>query len=183
MLKSMSVALVGCGSLGSKVGTMLARSGVGRFFLADDDVLLPDNLVRHDLDWRDVGSHKFNALSRRLGLGNPAAPLGVLRNAIRLGGQESSTSAETLMKKIGACDLIFDATANPDVLNLMSAVTTVCKKPLIWAEIFGGGIGGLIARCRPDLEPSPQHVRRAIENWFNDQGARPIRSRRSYETE
>ena len=49
---------------GSKVGTMLARSGVARFFLADDDILFPDNFVRNDLDWRDVGSHKANALLR-----------------------------------------------------------------------------------------------------------------------
>jgi sulfur-carrier protein adenylyltransferase/sulfurtransferase len=180
VLRSKSVALVGCGSLGSKIGTMLARSGVGRFFLADDDVLLPDNFVRHDLDWRDVGSHKANALSCRLALANPATESEALR--LRLGGQESSASAETLMKKIGACDLIIDATANPDVLNLMSAISTVGKKPLMWAEIFGGGIGGLMARCRPGVEPSPQHMRRAIENWFADRGAPPIRSRRRYET-
>jgi sulfur-carrier protein adenylyltransferase/sulfurtransferase len=180
ILRTKSVALIGCGSLGSKVATMLARSGIGRFFLADDDVLMPDNLLRHDLDWRDVGSHKVNALSRRLALANPPTQSEKLR--LRLGGQESSASAETLMKMTGSCDLIFDATANPDVLNLMSAVATASKKPLVWAEVFGGGIGGLIARCRPGIEPSPQHMRRAIENWFADQGAQPIRSRRRYET-
>ncbi len=52
LLKEKQVALVGCGSLGSKLGAMLARSGVGRFVLVDDDILLPDNLVRNDLDWR-----------------------------------------------------------------------------------------------------------------------------------
>ena len=175
-----SVALIGSGSIGSKVGTTLARSGVARFFLADDDILFPDNFVRHDLDWRDVGSHKADALSRRISLVNPAAQVEVLR--ARLGGQEFSTSAEALMKLIGDCDLIFDATANPDILNLMSALAAIRKKPLVWAEVFGGGIGGLIARCRPDVEPSPQHMRRAIENWFADKNAPPVRSRRGYET-
>ncbi len=33
----------------------LARSGVANLLLVDDDLFLPDNLVRHDLDWRDVG--------------------------------------------------------------------------------------------------------------------------------
>lgn len=180
VLNTKSVALIGCGSLGSKVGTTLARSGVARFFLADDDVLFPDNLVRNDLDWRDVGSHKANALSRRMALANPAAQSKILR--VRLGGQESSTSAETLIKLIGDCDLIFDATANPDILNLTSAIASVRKRPLVWAQVFGGGIGELIARCRPNVEPSPQHMRRAIENWFADKNAPPLRSRRGYET-
>ena len=180
VLRTKSVALIGCGSLGSKVGTMLARSGVARFVLVDDDVLLPDNFVRNDLDWRDVGSHKANALARRMTLANPAAQSEIWR--ARLGGQESSASAETMLKLIGDCELIFDATANPDILNLMSAIASMRKRPLVWGEVFGGGIGGLIARCRPDVEPSPQHMRRAIENWFADKGARPIRSRRGYET-
>ncbi len=180
VLREKSVAIIGCGSLGSKVGTMLARSGVSRFFLVDDDILLPDNFVRNDLDWRDVGSHKANALARRLSLANPATQSEVWR--ARLGGQESGASAETMLKLIGDCDLIFDATANPDILNLISAIANVRKKSLVWAEVFGGGIGGLIARCRPELEPSPQHMRRAIENWFGEKGAQPVRSRRSYET-
>jgi hypothetical protein len=82
----------------------------------------------------------------------------------------------------GTDDLIFDATANPDILNLSSAIATVRKKPIVWAEVFGGGIGGLIACSRPGVEPSPQHMRRAIENWFGERSATPVRSRRGYET-
>jgi len=180
LLKSRSVALIGCGSLGSKVGVMLARSGVGRFVLIDDDVLLPDNLVRHDLDWRDVGTHKSPALARRLQLVNPSVE--TTRWRARLAGQEASESAEAALKTIGECDLIVDATANPDVLNLVAAVCSVADKPVLWAEVFGGGIGGLIARCRPNLEPPPQYMRRAIENWFGERGPAPLRSTRSYET-
>jgi hypothetical protein len=84
---------------------------------------------------------------------------------------------------IGECDLIFDATANPDILNLVSAVAASVTKPVMWAEIFGGGTGGLIARCRPGVEPPPQYMRRAIENWFGERGPPPVRSTRTYETE
>ena len=41
--------------MGSKLAASLARSGVRRFVLVEEDVLLPENLVRNDLDWRDVG--------------------------------------------------------------------------------------------------------------------------------
>ena len=85
-LRTKSVALIGCGSLGSKIAPMLARSGVARFVLIDDDLLLPDNFVRNDLDWRDVGSHKASAVARRVTLVNPNAESEIWQ--ARLGGQE-----------------------------------------------------------------------------------------------
>jgi hypothetical protein len=180
LLKEKSVALVGCGSLGSKIATMLARCGIGRFFLVDDDLLMPDNLVRNELDWRDMGFHKVDGVARRTQYVNPSVKTSVRR--IQLAGLESSGSAETAIMSLSECDLIIDATANPNVLNLISAVAASAKKPILWAEVFGGGIGGLIARCRPELEPPPQYMRRAIENWFEEQGAPPVRATRDYGT-
>lgn len=180
ILKGKHVALIGCGSLGSKLGVMLARSGVGRFLLVDDDILLPDNFVRNDLDWRDIGTHKAQAVARRMQLAYPTVETQAW--CARLAGQQSSGSAETILKMIGDCDLVFDATANPDILNLVSAVAAFACKPVMWAEVFGGGIGGLIARCRPEREPPPQYMRHAIENWFGERAAPPVRSTRSYET-
>lgn len=78
---------------------------------------------------RDVGSHKGDALAPRIILVNPVAKVEVLR--ARMGGQESSTSAETLMRVIGDCDSIFDATACPDLLNPSSDIVTVPRKPLV----------------------------------------------------
>jgi len=127
-----------------------------------------------------VGTHKAAALERRLQLVNPSVE--TTRWRARLAGQESNESAEGVLKTIGECDLIFDATANPDILNLVSAVCSVTNKPVVWAEVFGGGIGGLIARCRPNLEPPPQYMRRAIENWFAERGSLPVKATRSYET-
>ena len=49
------VGVVGAGSVGSKIAESLMRSGVERLTLVDGDVMLPGNLERHVLDWRDVG--------------------------------------------------------------------------------------------------------------------------------
>lgn len=173
------IALVGCGSLGSKLAVMLSRAGAGKFLLVDDDVMLPDNLVRHDLDWRDIGSHKADAIARRVQLVNPMAECEVRRH--RLGGQESSGSIETLIATLATCDLIIDATADVRVFGYVAAAAASGAKPLVWAEVFGGGFGGLIARHRPSLEPDPTSMRRAIEDWCREQG-QPIERASDYET-
>lgn len=162
------VALVGCGSLGSKIAVMLARSGVGKFLLVDDDLFFPDNLVRHDLDWRDVGIHKADSAARRIALVNPTAECSIRKH--RLGGQESGGSIESLLKNLAECDMIIDATAEASVFTYLCAAVAISKKPMVWAEVFGGGFGGLLARCRPAKEPDPASMRLAIENWCAEQG-------------
>jgi ThiF family len=165
-LSGRSVVIVGCGSLGSKIAASLARAGVGTFLLVDDDILFPDNLVRHDLDWREIGTHKVDSVARRIKLINPAADVTVRRH--RLGGQETSNSLEFLIKNFEASDLMIDATADPKVFNYLCAAVATGKKPLIWAEVFGGGVGGLLARHRPGLDPAPDDTRAIIESWCAD---------------
>ena len=160
---------------------MLARAGVGQFLLIDDDIMLPDNLVRHDLDWREVTAHKVDGLARRIRLVNPDAQCDT--RPYRLGGQQSSGSLETLIDTISKCDLIIDATADPKVFNYLCAAAEIGKRPLVWAEVFGGGIGGLIARHRPGIEPRPATMRAQIEQWCRDQGKPIERAPGRYETE
>jgi molybdopterin/thiamine biosynthesis adenylyltransferase len=160
-LAGKTVGLIGCGSLGSKIGASLCRSGVTQFKLIDDDILFPENLVRNELDWRDIGAHKASALAGRLSLINASVKATVMKQ--KLGGQESSGSIEAVIGSFQGCDLLIDATANPSVFNLLAALP---DKPLVWGEVFGGGFGGLIARYRPGIEPDPLMMRRAIENWF-----------------
>jgi len=168
VLAARKVAVVGCGSLGSKIAVSLARSGVGGFLLVDDDLFMPDNLVRHDLDWREIGTHKAESVANRIQLVNPAATREVRKH--RLGGQESSGGIESLIESLGACDLIIDATAEAPVFNYLCAAVAASEKPMVWGEVFGGGIGGLVARHRPAKEPSPASMRRAIDNWCADRG-------------
>ena len=147
----------------------LARAGVHRFSLVDHDILFPDNFVRHDLDWRDAGRHKADAVASRIQMVNPKAVCEKYRQ--NLGGQESGGSTETLIEALGQCDLLIDATANAAAFNYLSAAAVISEKPLLWAEVYSGGVGGSIARCRPGLEPDPQAVRGAIEHWWREQGS------------
>jgi sulfur-carrier protein adenylyltransferase/sulfurtransferase len=168
VLAEKKVAVVGCGSVGSKMATSLARSGLGQFILVDDDILIRSNLVRNDLDWRSMGEHKAEGLAARLRMINRAAVVQVKRS--RLGGQEAAGSAASLLSEIAGCDLIVDATADPRAFNLLSSVATGSKKPMVWCEVFAGGIGGLVARHRPGADHLPQTMRAILRSWFRDQG-------------
>ncbi|WP_062347061.1 ThiF family adenylyltransferase [Novosphingobium sp. CCH12-A3] len=167
-LKTSKVAIVGCGSVGSKVAVQLARSGVGSFVLVDGDVLSAGNLVRNELDWRSVGVHKAPALGARLMEVNADCTFTARTNP--LGGQESGAMAAATMAAIETCDLIVDATADPGVFNLCSAIARRAEKPMCWAQVFGGGAGGIVVRLRPNLDPTPLTARQRIEAWYAEQG-------------
>ncbi|HIQ55804.1 MAG TPA: HesA/MoeB/ThiF family protein, partial [Pyrodictium sp.] len=58
-LAKSSVAVVGCGGVGTLVAELLARAGVGRLILVDYDVVALDNLNRGTLlAEEDVGKPK-----------------------------------------------------------------------------------------------------------------------------
>ncbi len=65
-LQGKSVTVLGCGSLGSGVATLLAKAGVGGLNLIDHEVLASENTSRHDLGMSDVGRWKASVLAERL---------------------------------------------------------------------------------------------------------------------
>lgn len=168
VLPDKKVGIVGCGSIGTKIAASLCRSGVGQFLLVDEDIFFPDNVVRNELNLKDTGAHKAYALKDRLLELNPVADVRALR--LSLGGQESASSMAGALEGLGECDLLIDATAQPVAFNMIASVSKRQKKPMIWALVFAGGIGGLVARTRPDFDPIPIAARDQIEVWCNDQG-------------
>ncbi|WP_419756173.1 ThiF family adenylyltransferase [Brevundimonas sp.] len=167
-LAGKTVGLVGCGSVGSKVAVALARCGVSQFVLLDDDLLYPGNLVRNALDGRAVGLNKTLALSAAIRDVRPEA--NVKTRNIRLGGQESGGTTAQALTLLETCDLIVDATAEPEAFNLCSSVSKNARKPLVWGMVYAGGIGGMIARARPDREPPPLLARAQMELWYQARG-------------
>lgn len=56
------IHIIGCGSVGSTVATMLARSGVTNFVLYDFDIVEGHNIVNQMFRLADVGRNKAEAL-------------------------------------------------------------------------------------------------------------------------
>lgn len=177
-LQEKSVGVIGCGSLGTKIAMSLARAGVGRLHLVDDDIMMPGNLARNDLDWQAVGHHKSAALRRRT---KEVAPqCHVTAQQVGLGTQEASGTVSALLDRLGKFDLIVDATANAVAFNYCAGTAQANSKPMLWAEVFAGGIGGYVARARPELEPPPAAARRQILAWCEAQGVAWTGAARDY---
>lgn len=166
VLADKTVGIVGLGSAGSKIAVSLARMGVRKFYLVDHDILLPENLRRHALDWQAVVQHKVDSMA--VAIGRVAADAKVEVCRLHIAGQESNAAVSGALNKLARCDGLIDATANPKVFNLVGAVARTASRPMVWLEVFGGGLGGLVARSRPGVDPTPQDMRGALLRYCND---------------
>jgi len=142
-LANKSVAIIGVGSAGGKIAMTLTRMGIGRLFLVDHDLFFPENIERHILDWAHVGDHKVDGVLEVLS--RIRANLEVEISRLHLTGQESTAAVSGVLNKVGQCDLLIDATANPSVFNLLAAVASASQKALVWMQVYAGGTGGMIA--------------------------------------
>ncbi len=99
------IAIVGCGSLGADLALMLAKSGVGRFILIDDDLLNWGNVARHLLGGEYAGQAKTSALANYLVKQMPWLKISV-----------ESCAVETLVynrpEVLQECDLVISTTGD-----------------------------------------------------------------------
>lgn len=178
-LKDVKVAVVGLGSLGSKIAISLARAGVGSFVLADDDILTPQNLVRNELNWHDVGYEKADAVAREIKL-VAAGSVSVEAMCARVCGQENPLVSAVVAEALASCNLVIDATAAPSAFLTLAALCHRAQIAMVWGEVFAGGGGGLMARSRPGLDPDPLSVRNHIFGVLRDAPPAPGTEQRDY---
>jgi len=174
------IAVIGAGSVGSKIAECLIRSGIHRLVLIDGDVMLPANLERHALDWRDIGFRKVKALKRRLLQIVPGADIQEI--ADNLNWQRSARTHEWQVAALAECDVIVDATGDVPTALFLGAVAAANKRPFVSAEVFEGGIGVLVAACVPWRDPPYSRARSAFMAWCDEQRVEVPKSRgRHYE--
>ncbi len=178
--RSKSVALAGLGSVGSKIAEILLRSGIHRLVLIDGDVMLPGNLERHILDWRDVGFRKAKAVKRHLQRIVPGASIHVI--SANLNWQRSAKTHTDQLETIAKCDLIVDATGDVPSALLLGVIAAENKKPFISTEVFEGGLGCLVARSIPERDPPYIRGRAAYVAYCDQRNVEPPASgHRAYE--
>ncbi len=174
------VAIIGAGSVGSKLAETLTRSGVRHLHLTDGDVLLPANLERNALDWHDVGVRKVEAVRARLEMIAPGVEVQV--EASNLNWQTSARVHAAIVENISGAAVIVDATGDPGASLMLGAVAAGAGKPFVSIEVFEGGLGVLVAACVPARDPSYAQARANFLAWCDEQGGEfPARPTRPYE--
>ena len=104
-LVNKSVVVVGCGSLGSTVAELIAKSGIGKIHLVDHECLVSENVSRHALGVNSVGLPKALQLAQSLTARFPHLETS--------GHQESFEHfVDNKLDQFRSADLIISATGN-----------------------------------------------------------------------
>jgi molybdopterin/thiamine biosynthesis adenylyltransferase len=144
------VVLIGCGSMGSKIGAGIAATGVENFGLVDFDFLEPDNAVRHELGVDFFGCPKTAALANRLIHLNPGAA-GKITALDLVIGQINDTAQETKFQGlIASADLVIETTGDHGISRFLNDVCSNLKVPQLYASVTNGAWAGEIVRVIPD---------------------------------
>ncbi|NHZ85612.1 MAG: hypothetical protein GWP19_07000, partial [Planctomycetia bacterium] len=62
VFKDKRITIWGCGAIGSNIAVYLARAGVGKLNLSDNDIVTPGIIVRQQYHEADIGKRKIDAL-------------------------------------------------------------------------------------------------------------------------
>lgn len=182
-LDSMRVAVVGAGALGSQTAALLARAGVGGFFVVDPDYVSPGLVVRHQLDFRDVGMSKVQAMQREIASINPYAECGGA--AWRYGnvrGVDEIVAVREMEDEVSAqlsgCNLIVNASASIPTGYYVSSLADAAERPALHAAVSNGAWGTRILlqrrghsgclECLARHQEQPVDESPAVPDWSED---------------
>lgn len=144
------LAILGCGSVGSKLAMHAVRAGQDIVAVSDESSLRPHNMARHALAAEYVSSNKAEALAKELsGFGKaPAVHKGDLSHDLR----DPERIVQIIPKAAGAA---INSTASLSVREaLVAAATPRLRARLFEAALFGRGCGAFLLADGKGHNPS-----------------------------
>ena len=146
--KDSSIALAGCGSLGSYLAMSLARCGISKYLLIDKENLELENVARHLCGFVDASKkmNKVGAVKKRLQEHFPSIECDAYDgDVLNLLSQEGT-------ERIEAYDSTIIATGNTGVerrINYLARKKGV-RKPIIYLWMEPLGVGGHVLFIHPE---------------------------------
>jgi len=182
-LAARHVGVVGAGALGSQIAALLARAGVGEFFLVDPDVVTPGIVVRHQLGYTDVGLAKVSAMQQAIARINPYATARGVQwryGDVRAGNDPAAIQRidDTVTDELVACDLIVNASVHTATEYFISAVADAHRVPVLHVAVSSGAWGARLVLQRPGRsgcleclalhQEQPDEASPVIPDWPED---------------
>ncbi len=149
-----SVAVIGCGALGTAVAELLARAGVGRLKLVDRDIVEISNLHRQLLyDER----HAIQGAPKALAC---AEKISEINSEVEVEPVVADVSHRNVLNLISDVDLVIDGTDNFETRFLLNDAALSVGVPWVYGaalETYGVVMPILPGRsaCLRDLIPNP----------------------------
>ena len=156
----------GCGSGGSAVALQLTMSGVCNFSLADNDILEPENVVRHVCGLRYVGQKKVDALQDVLKDRNPRVSITTL--------EVDLMTYDNLDADVDQASIVIVATDNEATRYRLNESCVKHRVPFVVGRVFTRGIGGEVYCYRPGESGCLACLERTLERTQYRDGIREI---------
>jgi molybdopterin-synthase adenylyltransferase len=130
-LAGSSVLIVGVGGLGSWIAELLARAGVGRIRLVDDDYVELTNIHRQAL------FTEYDAKKRNLKINAAAQRLNEINSGCRIETVFARMDRITAEKLVEGMDVIVDGTDNFPARFIINDCAVKTSKPWVFAGVLG----------------------------------------------
>lgn len=135
--------IVGCGSVGSAVATLLTRAGVGSMVLIDPDTVASHNIGRSEYGVRDVGMSKTSALAGVLRRINPAVVVDeVPTDMLDISAARLAELVQESSVVVGACD-------SPRAQGRLAHFAYIQQRPAVFVGVYAKAAGGEVIASLP----------------------------------
>ena len=129
-LNDSSVAIIGCGALGTVLANNLCRAGIGRLVIADRDYIELNNLQRQILfDEEDIARRLPKAIAA-------AEKLHRVNSTTRIEALVEDINADGIESLVQDVDLVLDATDNFETRYLLNDVCVKYARPWIYSGVI-----------------------------------------------
>lgn len=139
-LRGQHAVIFGIGAIGSTVAILLAKAGVERLTLVDDETLRPGNCVRHECGLEFAGAPKTRAMQLNISYHAPHCDVKVAK---------TTWNPEELKALVAGASVVVDATAMTSFSLLLNEICLRTSVPAVYATGHRRAAVGRIRAVRP----------------------------------
>ena len=143
-LQGKSVAIFGVGSLGSSLALLLAKAGVSKMSLIDNDILMPGNVARHICGLHYVGTQKTVAAKEIIRKHNPDCDVFV---------NKTTWIVQEIQQIIADSSVVVDATGNTNFSLFLNRITSSLNHPVMFIAAYRRAKVGRMISCVAEGAP------------------------------